>query len=165
MGGTKESLPKPFRTRLSTYWWLGRWSYLKFILRELSSVFVAWFVIMTLLQIRALQRGPADYMEFQEWLRSPILVVLNALSLLFVNFHAVTWFNLAPKAMAIRVAGKRVPSLLIAAPNYVAWLAISAGADWVPFRGLSWKRTDEPRLVTLLIAGGMVVAVRYHIHT
>ena len=59
MAAPNEYLPKTFRTHLSTYWWLGRWSYLKFILRELSSVFVAWFVIMTVLQIRALQRGPA----------------------------------------------------------------------------------------------------------
>jgi fumarate reductase subunit C len=135
MAAPTEYLPKTFRTRLSTYWWLGRWSYLKFILRELSSVFVAWFVIMTLLQIRALERGPGDYMEFQEWLRSPILVALNALSLLFVIFHAVTWFNLAPKAMAIRVGGKRVPSLLIAALNYFAWLAISAAVAWLLLRG------------------------------
>jgi fumarate reductase subunit C len=135
MAARTEYLPKTFRTRLSTYWWLGRWSYLKFILRELSSVFVAWFVIMTLLQIRALERGPGDYMEFQEWLRSPILVALNALSLLFVIFHAVTWFNLAPKAMAIRVGGKRVPSLLIAAPNYVAWGGISAAIAWLLLRG------------------------------
>src|SRR5438132_3535123 len=99
MAAPNEYLPKTFRTHLSTYWWLGRWSYLKFILRELSSVFVAWFVIMTVLQIRALQRGPAHYVEFQEWLRSPILVALNVLALLFVIFHAVTWFNLAPNAM------------------------------------------------------------------
>ena len=135
MAAPTEFLPKTFRTRVSTYWWLWRWSYLKFILRELSSVFVAWFVIMTLLQIRALKRGPADYMEFQEWLRSPILVALNALSLFFVIFHAVTWFNLSPKAMAIRVAGKRVPGVLIAAPNYVAWLAISAAIVWLLLRG------------------------------
>ena len=135
MAAPTEYLPKTFRTRVSTYWWLGRWSYLKFILRELSSVFVAWFVIMSLLQIRALKRGPADYMEFQEWLRSPILVALNALSLFFVIFHAVTWFNLAPKAMAIRVGGKRVPDVLIVAPKYVAWLAISAAMAWLLLRG------------------------------
>ena len=135
MAAPTEFLAKTFRTRVSTYWWLERWSYLKFILRELSSVFVAWFVIMSLLQIRALKRGPADYMEFQEWLRSPILVALNALSLFFVIFHAVTWFNLAPKAMAIRVGGKRVPDVLIVAPNYVAWLAISAAMAWILLRG------------------------------
>jgi fumarate reductase subunit C len=127
--------PKTFRHRMSTYWWVGRWSYLKFILRELSSVFVAWFVILTLLQISALKRGPADYMEFQKWLRNPILVAVNIVSLLFVIFHAITWFNLAPKAMAIRLGGKRVPGVLIATPNYVAWLVISAVIAWVLLRG------------------------------
>jgi fumarate reductase subunit C len=119
---------------MSTYWWLGRWSYLKFILRELSSVFIAWFVILTLLQIGALKRGAADYMEFQQWLRNPIVVALNALSLCFVIFHAVTWFNLAPKAMAIRLRGKRVSNLLVVAPNYVAWLVISAAVAWLVLR-------------------------------
>ena len=127
--------PRTFRSRMSTYWWVGRWSYLKFILRELSSVFVAWFVILTLLQISALKRGPVDYMQFQKWLRNPILVALNILSLFFVIFHAITWFNLAPKAMAIRLGGKRVPGVLIAMPNYVAWLVISAAIGWLLLRG------------------------------
>src|SRR5688572_29050038 len=122
-----EYLPKSYHPRVSTYWWLERWAYLKFILREASSVFVAWTVVLTLLQIRALARGPAEYGEFQNWLRSPLLLALNAVSLAFVAFHAVTWFNLAPKAMAIRLRGKRVPNPAISGPNYVAWLVISAG--------------------------------------
>ena len=135
MAAPTEYLPRTFRTRVSTYWWLGSWFYLKFILRELSSVFIAWFVILTLLQVSALKRGPAEYAEFQEWLRSPFVVALNALSLCFVVFHTVTWFNLAPKAMGIRLHGKRVPNTLIAAPNYVAWLLVSAAIAWLVLRG------------------------------
>ena len=135
MPGSAQVLPKMYRTRMSTYWWLGRWPYLKFILRELSSVFVAWFVIMTLLQIDALRRGPADYMGFQEWLRNPVVIALNIISFFFVIFHAVTWFNLAPKAMAIRAGGRRVPAVLIAGPNYIAWVAISAAVAWLLLRG------------------------------
>ena len=135
MAATAEYSPKTFRARMSTYWWLGRWPYLKFILRELSSVFVAWFVIFTLLQIRALKRGPTEYLVFQAWLRSPILMTLNLLSFFFVTFHAVTWFKLAPKALAIRAGGKRVPDLLVSTPNYVAWLAVSAAVAWLVLRG------------------------------
>src|SRR6202011_6212164 len=82
-----EYLAKSYRARVSTYWWLTRWAYLKFVLREASSVFVAWIVVLTLLQIRALTRGPVDYAEFQNWLRSPLPLALNAVSLLFVIFH------------------------------------------------------------------------------
>jgi fumarate reductase subunit C len=127
--------PKTFRVRVSTYWWLGRWPYLRFILRELSSVFVAWFVVITVLQIRALRRGPAGYEELQQWLRSPILVVTNVVTLLFVIFHATTWFDLTPKAMPLRVGGKRVPSLLIVGPSYLVWLVLSAAVAWILLRG------------------------------
>ena len=117
--------PKWYRTRVPTLWWSRKWPYLKFMLRELSSVFVAFYVVILLLQLHALRGGPATYLEFQHWLTNPLLVVLNGISFLFVLFHAVTWFNLTPKAMVVRWRGRRLPDLLVAAPSYVAWLAIS----------------------------------------
>ncbi len=125
-----EFRPRWYRADVSTWWWMGRWSYLKFILREISSVFVAWFVAELLLALSALSRGPQDYARFQGFLRSPVVVVTNVISLFFVTFHAVTWFNLAPKAMAVRVGGKRIPDLWIAGPNYLAWAAVSAIVAW-----------------------------------
>jgi len=130
-----EYPPKGYRVRISTYWWTGRWAYLKFILRELSSIFVAWFVLETLLQIHALIGGPAAYADFWAFLRKPIVIALNVISLFFVLLHAVTWFNLAPKAIAVRLRGKRLPSLAIAAPNYVAWVAASVVVAWLVLRG------------------------------
>lgn len=130
-----EFHPRWYRRRVSTYWWLWRWPYLKFILREISSVFVALFVAMTLLQIRAVAQGPQAYAEFQECLKTPLLIALNGVSFFFVLFHTITWFNLAPRAMAVRVRGKRIPDLLIAAPNYAAWLAVSGVVAWFLLRG------------------------------
>ena len=130
-----EYLPKSYHPRVSTYWWLARWPYLKFILRELSSVFVAWVVVLTLLQLRALIHGPAAYEEFQEWLRSPFALAMNTVSFFFVLFHAVTWFNLAPKAMVVRLGGKRVPGLMIAGSNYAGWVVVSIGIAWILLRG------------------------------
>jgi fumarate reductase subunit C len=130
-----EYLPKSYHPRVSTYWWLGRWPYLKFILRELSSVFVAFFVVVTLLQIRALGQGAVEYTVFQQGLKSPLILAINAVSFLFVLFHTVTWFNLAPKAMAVRMGGKRLPDLMIAAPNYIGWVVVSAVIAWIILRG------------------------------
>ena len=130
-----EFHPKWYRTRVSTYWWLGRWPYVKFILRELSSVFVALFVIMTLLQIRALKNGPQAYQALQERLANPLVLALNTVGLLFVLFHTITWFNLTPKAMAIRVGGKRIPDVLLTAPNYVAWVVVSGVVAWIVMGG------------------------------
>lgn len=138
--GTRETTlytpyhPRWYRTRVSTYWWLRKWYYLKFVLRELSSIFVAYFVVITLLQIRSLSRGPETYARFEERMRNPLIIALNAISLLFVLFHTITWFNLAPRAMVVRLGGKRVPDTLIAGSNYVAWLAISAAVAWFVLR-------------------------------
>jgi fumarate reductase subunit C len=130
-----EYPPKGYRVRMSTYWWLGKWPYLKFILRELSSIFVAWFVIETLMLIKALSEGLLAYAEYQQFLQNPLVVALNVISLFFVVFHTITWFNLAPKAMAVRMGGKRVPNVLIAGPNYLAWVVVSAAVAWVVLRG------------------------------
>jgi len=126
-----EFHPRWYRTRVSTYWWLDRTPYVKFILRELSSTFVAFFVVITLLHTRALGQGPQAYPAFQQRLQAPIMVILNILSLLFVLFHTITWFNLTPKAIVLRVRGRRLPDLLIAAPNYVAWLVVSGVIAWI----------------------------------
>jgi fumarate reductase subunit C len=122
--------PRWYRARVSTYWWLHQWVYLKFVLRESTSVFVAFFVVTTLMQLRALSHGPQAYENFQKWLQNPLVIALNVVSFLFVLYHSVTWLSLAPKAMAVRIRGKRVPDLLITGTNYAAWLVISAVVAW-----------------------------------
>ena len=135
MNTYSEYPAKGYRVRMSTYWWLGRWPFLKFILRELSSIFVAWFVLETLLQIRALNHGPEAYAQFQNFFKNPFVFLVNVVGFFFVMFHAITWFNLAPKAMAVRVGGKRLPAIAIAGPNYVAWVVVSVVVGWLLLRG------------------------------
>jgi fumarate reductase subunit C len=127
--------PRWYRERVSTYWWLSRWQYLKFVLREMSSVFVAWLVVVTLIQLRALSRGPEAYAQFQLWLQSPLILTANVVSFFFVLYHAVTWFNLAPTALVLRIRGKRVPDFAIAGANYAAWVVASAALAWFILRG------------------------------
>lgn len=121
-----EFHPRWYRPKVSTYWWLGKWAYVKFILRELSSVAVAWTVAMILLQVRALIRGPEAYLRFEHRMSYPWMIALNVIAFAFLLLHSVTWFNLAPKAMAVRVGGKRVPAVLISGPQYLAWIVVSA---------------------------------------
>jgi fumarate reductase subunit C len=62
-------------------------------------------------------------------------VVLNLVSLCFVVFHTVTWFNLAPQAMPVRLRGKRIPGSWVAASNYAAWAVASALVAWLLLGG------------------------------
>jgi fumarate reductase subunit C len=123
--------PRWHRQRVSTYWWASRPSYFAFIMRELSSVFVAWFVLYLLFLVRALRLGDAAYQRFLAQAAHPAIVLLNLITLGFVIFHAITWFNLAPQAMVVKAAGRRVPGVLIAASNYAAWGVVSAVLVWL----------------------------------
>ena len=126
-----EYHPRWYRPRMSTWWWLRSGHYLAFILRELSSVFVAWSVVYLLLLVRAVSQGEASYQQLVSWSRSPGILVVNVVSLIFVVYHAATWFNLAPQAMVVHLRGRRVPGAWIAASNYGAWALVSALVAWL----------------------------------
>jgi fumarate reductase subunit C len=130
-----EHHPRWYRPRMSTYWWLERRSYLAFILRELSSVFVAWSVVYLLLLVGAVSQGGSAYRHFLVWSGEPAVLLLNVVSLCFLVFHAVTWFKLAPQALAVRWRGRRVPGTWIAAANYAAWALVSALVAWLLLGG------------------------------
>jgi succinate dehydrogenase subunit C len=127
--------PRWYRRRVSVWWWLESRSYTGFVLRELTSVFVAFFALVLLWQVRALGQGPDAYSRFLARMQTPLFLVLNGVALLFVLFHSVTWFNLAPTAMVVRLRGKRLPDLVIAGANYAAWLVLSAVVAAILLRG------------------------------
>ena len=126
--------PKWYRRRVSVWWWLENRSYATFVLRELTSVFVAFFALVLLAGVRAVASGPKGYARFLARLETRPFLVLHVVALAFVLFHSITWFGLAPKAMVVRLGGKRVPDAAIAGANYAAWAVLSAGVAWLLLR-------------------------------
>ncbi|MEV0799719.1 fumarate reductase subunit C [Kribbella sp. NPDC050281] len=115
-------------------WWLERRSYLLFVLRELSSVFVAWTVVYLLLLVNAVSDGPASYQRFLDRSGEWWMVAINVIAMLFLLLHVVTWFGLAPRAMVVKARGRRVPARQIVAAHYLAWLVLSAIVAWLVLR-------------------------------
>ncbi|MDV3129847.1 fumarate reductase subunit C [Mycobacterium sp. 21AC1] len=120
-----------YRAPVPRFWWAKRQSYRMFMLRELSCVFVAWSVVYVLLLVSAVSGGGDAYRRFQNFSTYPVVVVLNVVTLAFLLLHTVTWFNLAPRAMAIHLRGRRVPAGAVLIGHYAAWLMISAIVAWV----------------------------------
>lgn len=118
--------PRLYRKPVSTFWWLRRRSYLIFVLRELSSVFVAWFVVFLLLLVHAVSSGSEEYQRFLSWSASGWVLALNTIALLFVLLHTVTWFDLAPKAMVVRVRNRPVAPVVIVGLHYLLWGLLTA---------------------------------------
>lgn len=123
-----------YHPRVPVLWWTRKPSYFVFVMRELSSLFIAWLVLYLLLFVRAVGRGDAAYAEFLDWATSPWLVVLNAVAFAFLVLHTITWFSLTPQAMVIDLGGRRVPPAVIIGAQYAALAVVSVLVYWLVTR-------------------------------
>lgn len=107
-------------------WWLQRPGYIKFMVREVSSVFIAAYcVFLLILMYRAEHASPQDFQAFYAQLTQPLSLVLHLVALVFAVFHSVTFFNLTPKVLIVRQGEERVPDAIIAGVHYVAWAVVT----------------------------------------
>lgn len=126
--------PKWHRARMPIFWWLRKWSYFRFIARELTSLFVAYAAVLLLVELRAVGAGPEALARFTAWLRSPPVAALHVVVLLALLFHTLTWLHLAPRAMVVRLGSRRVPDVAVLMGHYGGWLAASGLVAWVLLR-------------------------------
>ena len=123
--------PKWFRKPMPIFWWTRKWVHMKFILRELTSVAVAYSAILLLLIVRALDQGSENYFEVTAIFKSPIMLAVHTVIFLFLIFHSVTWFSLAPKAIVLRIGKIRIPDSATIGLNLFAWFAVSLLILWL----------------------------------
>ena len=123
--------PKWYRVRKPIFWWVNKWTHVRFILRELTSVFIALYALVLLFQIWSVAQGPEAYANFVAWLRTPVSIILHIIAFVAAVFHTITWLNLTPRALVLHLGEKRVPGMMILVSNYVAWGVVSLVIAWI----------------------------------
>src|SRR5207244_158923 len=99
---------KTYKKRMTIFWWASRWSHIKFISRELTSIFVAGYAFVFLMYVRSVLQGPESFQKFSSLMQSPLVIVVHVIALVGLLFHSITWFNLAPQAMVIKIGDKNI---------------------------------------------------------
>src|SRR5207244_10570620 len=90
-------------------WWLRNYHLVLFMIRELTSVFVAGYVVFLLVLLYRFEvawKVSLSGLSFEldsvfAMLKSWPSIVLQLIALAFIVFHSVTWFNLTPKAVIL----------------------------------------------------------------
>jgi len=106
-------------------WWLKRKPYVLFMIRELTSIFVAGYCIFLLVFVYKLTQGADIYGNFIDVLKSPSSVALHLIALAFVLYHTITWFNLTPKILVLYKGEERISQGLVAGTFYAGWVVVS----------------------------------------
>ena len=121
----------PYHKPFPNTWWLKRMPYFLFIIRELTSVFVAGYCLFLLVLIYKLGQGPEAYESFITFLSSYTSIVLHVIVLIFGLYHAVTWFNLTPKILVLYKGQERIPQWLVTGSVYLGWIVVSSVIAWL----------------------------------
>jgi fumarate reductase subunit C len=107
-------------------WWRRNPYFVRYMVREGSSVFLAIYSIILLVGLLRLSQGEAAWDGWRAALTSPWSILFHWLALLTVSYHAWTWWKVAPKtAPDLRVGGRPLPEMLITAGGVLATLAVS----------------------------------------
>jgi succinate dehydrogenase subunit C len=116
----------PYPRQHSKTWFVKRWPYRIFVLRELSAVFLAAYTVILLVLVHKVHDGERAVQGFEKTLKSPGMLALNCVILLFALLHTVTWFQAVPKALPLRRGEAKVSPQLLIGGHFVAMLALSA---------------------------------------
>ncbi len=107
-------------------WWLRKRSYFLFMVRELSSVFIAIFLIVFLVQIYQLAEGNQSYTAFIQRLGSPGWITFHVVALFFAIYHTFTWFQSSSVVLQIKIGRQEIPRPVVMGLHFGAWIAASA---------------------------------------
>ncbi|RFF26677.1 MULTISPECIES: fumarate reductase subunit C [unclassified Wenzhouxiangella] len=117
--------PTPWQPEMPALWWLSQPNYVRYMLRELTCIWVGAWVGMAIVGLIRLRQGPEAWEGFLGALGSAPGIVFQIVALLFVLYHTVSWFRLAPSTMPIWIGETRVPSGWIELAHYAAWILAS----------------------------------------
>jgi fumarate reductase subunit C len=134
MHGPTTHQPASYLPRLPADWWLKNPRYFLFMVRELSAVFAALWVVIFLTQIPLMAGGPEAHAQWLATIRSPAWIVFSLVSLAFVLYHAVTWFKVMGFSIYLRTGKSPITGATVVAPVVVVWAVASVVIAYV----LAW---------------------------
>jgi fumarate reductase subunit C len=118
-------MARPLPRAKSNLWWNRRWPYRIFLLRELSAVFLAIYMVLLLVLVDRVRDGGSSFADWIDVLENPAMIALHVVMLLFALLHTLTWFRAVPRATVVKLGDRRVPDTQVIAGVYALWAAAS----------------------------------------
>src|SRR5262245_34018507 len=124
MAAEKESKPRQLIRPMPTDWWLKKPAYTWFMIRDITSIFIAGYCIF-LMYVLCRSRDPAAFSAFYHAWSSPLSMVLHTIALVFAVYHSITFFNLTPRVLVVFQGDEKVPDGVISGAHYALWVVVT----------------------------------------
>jgi fumarate reductase subunit C len=102
-------------------WWTRRRGYLLYMVRELSSIPVAIWWLLFLVEVSRLRAGSAGYQPLDTW-----FVAVSVVCLAAALYHTYTFLSLAGLIMRIPLGDRSVASRTIVGGAFSAFVVVTA---------------------------------------
>ena len=130
-----KKYPELPRKKLGPGWWLGNRHYTMYMLREITSFFVAAYSILYIYQIVLLANSPGSYARYLDSLKNPLMIGFNIIILGFTLYHALTWFTLIGRIQPIKLGSFKTTPVQALIINTVLLVVISGAIITIFFMG------------------------------
>ncbi len=102
---TTATKRKAYVREMKPNWWQKLGFYKFYMLREATAIPTVWFSIVLLLGVITISNGTFTT-DFVAFLKNPLVIILNLVSLAAMVLHAKTLFEMMQPVMGIMVGGK-----------------------------------------------------------
>jgi fumarate reductase subunit C len=112
---------RTYKPAMPAGWWLRKRHYFLYMVREFTALPLALWLLWLLFEIYRAGRGASHFYAPS----STPFVIFSVICLLFALYHSFTFLRLAGVILHFKVMDKPVPSALIVASQFGAWLVAS----------------------------------------
>ncbi len=128
-GSGRAGRARPYRQPFT--WWLRRRGYVLYLVRELTAIPVAIWMVLFLVEIARLRGGAGGYQP----LGGPLFVAVSVVCLAAALWHSFTFLNLAGLILRIPIGDRSVAPRTIVAGAFGGLIVVSAAVAALAIRG------------------------------
>ena len=131
MDNNVKSYRKPYVQPVKANWWTDRAFYIAYMLREGTAVVALWVALELIYFALLAVLTPQSAIEYvAAFIKSPIVIILNIIALVSVLYHALTWYNLMPKAVRMFLTNnptdtKLLPEVVVTGGRWIGTVCAS----------------------------------------
>jgi fumarate reductase subunit C len=108
-GEPPQATTRAYSPRPGATWWLRNRRYVFYMVREFTSIPIAIWVMLFVVEISRLGAGKTGYQPFG----GPVWIVFSLICLVFALWHSVTFLGLAGRIIRVPLGDRYVPPQFI----------------------------------------------------